>query len=111
MSYRFETASGLRFYACDKRLRMGQTSSIQFLDPFESVDFERVELLFESKSTAKHCRLNNRFFHTCLKQFGITPKSLFLYEVDTENIATPGIYTLRLNNTYEILSSPWMVIQ
>ena len=111
MAIRFETASGLRFYACNIRLRMGQTSSIQFLDPLEQTSFDKVELLFENKTVAKHCRLNNRFFHTCLKYFQITPKSLFLYEVDTDNTAMTGVYTLKLDNTYEILSSPWMVIQ
>jgi len=66
MAIRIETASGLRFYACDERLRMGETSSIRFLDPYENVNYKRIELLFDSKSLVKHCRLNNRWFQTCL---------------------------------------------
>jgi len=110
MAIRMETASGLRFYACALRLRLGETSSLRFLDPFENTDYAKTELLFETKTLAKHCRLNNRFFHTCLYRFKITPKSLFLYEVDAENVVIPNSYILRNNNCYEILASPWQVL-
>lgn len=110
MAIRMETASGLRFYAYADRLRLGETSSLRFLDPFEQSPCARTELLFENKTLAKHCRLNNRFFHTCLKRFKITPRSLFLYEVDAENIVIPNSYVLRNDSCYDILASPWRVL-
>jgi hypothetical protein len=110
MAFRFETASGLRLYACSERLRMGETSSIRFLDPFENQSFVTIEILFESKSLAKSCRLNNTFLHAAFYRHKIIPKSLFLHEVDNETVFVPGVYTVRKDNAEEILSSPWKLV-
>ena len=111
MSIRIETASGLRFYACNERIRLGETASLRFLDPYEHTEFEKIELLFENKTLFKHCRLNNRFFQTCLKRFKITPKSIFLYNIDTENKNIPGVYVIKnYSSSYNILSRPDLLI-
>lgn len=110
MAFRFETASGLRLYACSERLRLGETSSIRFLDPFEPVAFVTIEILFESKSLAKSCRLNNNWLHAAFNRHKIVPKSLFLHEVNAEDIAIPRSYIVRKDNAEEILSSPWKLV-
>lgn len=107
MAYRFETASGLRLYACDKRLRMGETSSIQFLDPFEHTDFDKIELLFETKTLAKSCRLNNKWLHSAFLRQNIVPKSLFIHGVEDD---IPNTHILKWQDAEKILSSPWMVL-
>ena len=109
MAIRMETASGLRFYACDQRLRMGESASLRFLDPIENTPFNKIELLFETMTLVKHCRLNNRFFHTCARRYKITPKSIFLFTVDAENIVIPNTYILRDSTIYDTLASPWKV--
>lgn len=108
MSYRFETASGLRLYACNIRLRMGKTSSIQFLDPNEQYSFSKIELVFETKTLAKQCRLNNIHFIYCLHDFKIVPSSLFLHVID-DSITNPNIYILRKHSARDTLANHCML--
>ncbi|MCI4435544.1 MAG: hypothetical protein JHC33_01860 [Ignisphaera sp.] len=113
MAWRMETASGLRLYACDSRIRMGQTASIQFLDPYEQVheDCKLVEILFESKTLVKSCRLNNTRLHSAFERSHIVPGSLFLHEVDAESIAAmPAVYVVKKDNVEEILANPWRLL-
>lgn len=110
MVYRLETASGFRLYACDARFRMGETSSIRFLDPFNLGDLKAVEILFETKALVKYCRLNNSYLHLCFQRCKIIPQSLFIHEVDTENVVIPDSYIVRKSNAYEILACPWKLL-
>jgi hypothetical protein len=110
MAFRFETASGLRLYACDARFRMGETSSIRFLDPFNLGDLKAVEILFETKALVKYCRLNNSYLHLCFHRCKIIPQSLFIHEVDAGNIADTYSYTVTKSNAYEILCCPWKLL-
>jgi hypothetical protein len=111
MAWRMETASGLRLYACDSRIRMGQTASIQFLDPLEETGFKKIELLFESKTLVKSCRLNNTRLHIAFERSHIVPGSLFLHEVNAESIAAmPAVYVVKKDNVEEILANPWRLV-
>jgi hypothetical protein len=109
MAWRMETASGLRLYACPLRFRLGEISSIRFLDPYEEAGV-KIEILFETKQLAKTCRLNNMSLHRALKHAKIVPKSLFLHEVDTKNINIPNAYVLRKDTAEEILLMPWQLL-
>lgn len=84
MAVRFETASGLRLYATDRRLRLGDYGALEFLDPLLIDGIYCVELLFENKTTAKHYRLHHPKLHFSLKHFKIVPKSLFLFDANIE---------------------------
>jgi hypothetical protein len=87
MAWRMETASGLRLYATDRRLRLGQHyGALEFLDPcvVQAENIYSVELLFDNKTTAKYYRLNNNSLHFSLSHFKIVPKSLFLHEIEID---------------------------
>jgi hypothetical protein len=82
MAVRFETASGLRLFATDRRLRLGDYGALEFLDPvtIQPQGIYCVELLFENKTIAKHYRLHNSKLHFSLSHFKIVPKSLFIFD-------------------------------
>jgi hypothetical protein len=109
MAYRYETASGLRLYACAMRLRMGESGSLRFLDPYQLPDFAVMEVIFETKTIAKHCRLHDQFLHTCFERFNIVQGSLFLHEIN-DNISNPTVYIVRKGKEGEILSNPQQLI-
>ena len=116
MVVRMETASGLRLYATNRRLRMSHNyGAIEFLDPavVQAEEIYSVELLFDNKTTAKYYRLNNNNLHFSLGHFKIVPKSLFLHEieVDPNTIYANRLVIVTKDPFWEkIFNSPNMVL-
>ncbi len=114
-----ETASGLRLYAVDTPRRMGRSGSLAFCDPCctyrhpdPKMGMFAVELLFESNSTAKHYRLNNVHLHEAFADYKIVQGSIFLFEIETDDVDMSNAYIIKKNHEESelVLARPRLVI-
>ena len=80
--YRFETASGYRFY----QVQGEKVRYFTFLDPYDSCFYENKhsnyqEVIFESKTKATYFKRNNMYFHIVASLHKIVLNSIFILSV------------------------------